>query len=363
MRLLLLCFLIGIHSSSFAQIGEIDRPNSATDVISYLNGLLDGPYKRNRENTTTTTKGAFSENQRIGTWQITNTGAIGDASVTITYTKPYRAINGTVLLEGKKYDLEPTKTYDLTRDSNDLIPYIYVDDDKDILFSRSDFLYLENNETNKSFFEQNALYDAIRKSVVEDSVKIHADIHFNDEITRNNYLEIASSDSLEILGFKLRVVSYFNSALLMMEHRVIGICPLVKLKSKENAISQGWFYYPDLRIQIAKKLVENESPLDIKHLDDLFFFRKYIGLPYGKNGVKNINESDLNILENLTEIRNNAELREQRLIRMENAGVCYTAYQRFSYEYQLRREEIEKNLLEVEKLEKIRHSNDTLTKK
>lgn len=113
----------------------------------------------------------------------------------------------------------------------------------------------------------------------------------------------------------------------------------------------------------CKKVVENESPLDIKHLDDLFFFRKYIGLPYGKNGVKNINESDLNILENLTEIRNNAELREQRLIRMENAGVCYTAYQRFSYEYQLRREEIEKNLLEVEKLEKIRHSNDTLTKK
>lgn len=337
-------------SWSYGYGQETKSENTHSDLITYSNGLLEGLYQNNLEDATIPTKGAFSENQRKGKWHIINTGATGNASVTITYVEPYKTVNGVALLDGKEYDFEPAKIYDLTRDSNGIIPYIYVDDDKDILFSRNNFLYLEKNETNKSFFEHNALYDAIRKGVEEDSVKIYTDTYFNEVANSHTYLEIANNASLKILGFKLRVLSYFNSSLIMMEHRILGICPLIKVNSNEEAISQGWFYYPDLRIQIAKKSYKYKTKLDIRHLDDLFFFRHYIGLPYETDKLPLPDESSIDIIANLAAFRKNSKFLEQRIIRMENIAVCYVAYQRFSYEYQMFKINQEEQLREFDKL-------------
>jgi gliding motility associated protien GldN len=126
-------------------------------------------------------------------------------------------------------------------------------------------------------------------------------------------------DPKSILRYRIKEVVYFDSKLSRMNHRILGIAPIMNRYDNQNnligAVPLCWFYYNDLRNVLAKEPIFN-SASDSRSLtwDDVFQIRYYSSFITKESNLKDARLQDLysgiNILYESEKIHENIRNRE-----------------------------------------------------
>ena len=134
------------------------------------------------------------------------------------------------------------------------------------------------NTANSVLFEENIFSDMIMKNVFETKkLTAYTNSDFIKKYNPDTLKKELDKKKVNVTGFKLSEVWFYNAAWQMSEERIIGVCPLVKDGSKEKMTELFWIYYPELRGIIASDKVSINGADYISNLDDVFLFRYYSG--------------------------------------------------------------------------------------
>jgi hypothetical protein len=80
---------------------------------------------------------------------------------------------------------------------------------------------------------------------------------------------------LNVIGFRLEEMWFYNAAWQMSEERIIGICPMA-MDENDGTITEFFrIYFPELRSITATEKVAIKDAAYISNLDDVFWFRYY----------------------------------------------------------------------------------------
>jgi|GEM_PF-6422141 len=135
----------------------------------------------------------------------------------------------------------------------------------------------------KHFFKNDTIFNIIDKSVSGGEVKAYKDPLFNQEISPLDMQFFPVYSYFKVIGFKLRVMEYFNESHLLTEKRIIAICPVIINDNTGTPIDFAWIYYPELRNKLAKINVDYDHEIPIENLEDLFHFNVYEDIIYASD--------------------------------------------------------------------------------
>ncbi len=170
----------------------------------------------------------------------------------------------------------------------------------DIVMSKRVWLDVSNNDES-SFFGNDDFYHMLIDSIVKKKITVY--VPNNDEaiskISLSAIQTIADTAGKEIIGFKLKEDWFFDNKRKTAEKRIIAVCPIVCKKDTSRttdddySFEMGWISFPSLRNTLGA--IDNTNPncpTMIKTLDDLFFFRYFVGEITKETNVKNQSLND-----------------------------------------------------------------------
>lgn len=249
---------------------------------SMENGRMHGAYQSFYSNGQLKAQGRLEHNYRIGNWTVWD--STGSKRMERHYTSPFRyqRLYPKVSSSGP-IPLLSTPIYSPKRNADGLYDYFPLKERMVVYVKRIWRTVKPFN--NPILFESQLLFDALAKEIDAGRLKTYSgeDDQFREEI------DLISSNlaHLPITHFKIKEEWVFDNERLLMECRIIGICPVVEYSNSPTDLC--WIYYPEARKAFAKTaLPPARRSNSVKSLDDLFFFRHFSGTIYKESNYQDI---------------------------------------------------------------------------
>lgn len=298
---------------SFIQTGKIKHvfKNAYTHCeYETTNGRLDGTYVSYYTNGQKKAEGLFENNYRTGKWTVWDT--TGLIRMQRNYTNPFNFTRSIPKVPSdapiKLLNVSP---YQLEYNQKGFINYFPLQE-RAVLWSKRIWRELKPNE-NPILFNQQKLFSLIQQQLIAQTLKAYSS---KDDEFREELKQSIDTNNYQVISFKLKEDTFFDSDRLVSESRIIGICPVALNKQTKDTVDLYWIYFPELRTALAKqKLQSNELPAKIKTLDDLFFYRYFYGAIYKES---NVYDRAISAYVSGTELEKEAERIELGLIEYEH---------------------------------------------
>ena len=243
-----------------------------------MQGRLDGQYVSYYKNGKKKSEGKFENNYRIGKWTVWD--SIGSIRMQRNYSNPFTFKQ----IIPKVSNDEPIKLlnvpiYNLQYNKDGFIEYFYLKE-RMVVWAKRIWRYVTPKE-NPILFKRENLFSFLTKNIQSKNITPYGteDDEFRKELTTP-----LDTSNYKIIAFKIKEDCFFDNERLVSESRIIGICPVAI--EKEDTLDLYWIYFPELRKFLAQeKIQRTKLPLNVKTLDDLFFFRYFYGQIYKESNI------------------------------------------------------------------------------
>ncbi len=246
-------------------------------------GKLQGKYVSYYKNGKKKAKGTFENNYRTGKWTVwENSGRVQMQRI---YSDPFtfkRTVPKTP--KDKVIKLVNIPQYTLKYNKEGFIEYFILRERAVMWAMRvGRFISLVDN---KILFEQNKLFSLLNKQVTNKNVEPY---NVTNKINLENlFTKDIDTSFTKLIGYKIDEDCFFDNERLVFETRIIGICPVVVNILESDTVDLYWVPYTKIRQYLAQENIARITlPVNIKTLDDLFFYRFFYGQILRKSYVPN----------------------------------------------------------------------------
>ena len=246
--------------------------NNFSCVYNKKDGKLDGTYSSYYKDGQIRATGLFKDNFRTGTWSVYD--SIGKLVIKREYSAPYTFKQIFPILPENELTRLLNVQWSPQKNEKGYIEYFNIQE-RMVVFSRVYKSYI-SSRNNPLLFNNDILFRLIssgiktKKLTAYDVKTDEFEDTLSNEVDPNLYRHIA---------FKTKEVCFFDSERMLMDSRIIGICPVAINKISGDTTDLYWIYYPYLRPFLAEEKVKsNGMPAYISNLDDLLFYRQYSGI-------------------------------------------------------------------------------------
>ena len=251
--------------SAFSQNKKLTFENENGKVeYEKLDGRFNGNYVSYHKNGQKKAEGKFENNCRKGVWKIWNEK--GDVVVTKEYFSPFVT---------DMADAVSVKEFAYEKNEDGFIDF-YPLVQKNVAWSKRLWRTIEK-ENNPELFKEDGLFSIFYILGTNGELKTYdtSSDEFVNELSLEKLSEI-DPEKIEIVAYKIKEETFYDTERQVLETRIIGICPVAKKNGKTTDLF--WVYYPAVRKYLGFQQVSagafNEN---VKSLDDLFFYRCYYG--------------------------------------------------------------------------------------
>lgn len=265
------CVIMGIallHGRSLDVQEIYTYENDSIKVVyTRLDGRIDGSYQSYYKNGQLRAKGQFADNYRIGKWSLWD--SMGVLQIERVYESPfvYKAMFPEVPSIGP-IPILSQPVYKPRYNDSGYIEYFDIME-RMCMWTKSLDRKIEPAD-NGILFDNDQLFKLLMDNVLEK--KIRAFSLKNDEFTDSLDITLLAGKTYQVDHYKIREDWIFDSDRMLMEARIIGICPVVKVENE--LLDLYWLFFPEIRSCLAKeKLNDARLPKHIKTVDDVFFYR------------------------------------------------------------------------------------------
>lgn len=272
---------------------------------------IDGNYVSYYKNGKKKSEGKFENNYRIGKWTVwDSTGRIRmqrDYSDAFTFKRLVPEVP-----KDKVIELLNVPQYSLQYNKDGFIEYFKLRE-RAVLWAKRIWRFVTPNE-NTLLFENDKLFSILNKNIFNKNITPY---QVTDDEFRNELLVTGiDTSSIKIIGYKIKEDCFFDNERLVSESRIIGICPVVFNKLKQDTVDLYWVYFPQIRKYLAQEKIQQSGlPAKIKTFDDLFFYRYFYGQIYKES---NVYDRPISAYKTGKEIEKEAERIEISLIESEH---------------------------------------------
>jgi len=273
------------------------------------NGMLENSYTSYYKNGKIKALGQFKNNLRTGLWTVwDSTGRMRmqrDYKSVFEYKRVFPPISN-----AGPIPLVSQDKYVPKRNAHGYYEYAYLKE-MDVYASTRIWQTVYKNG-NEWIFKNNAFFDTLCKLILHDSI---SEFHVPDTILvfedDDFIVPKRNAPFIEVVGLKIKEDWFFDKLRLISETRILGICPIVKVKSAEGdftkEIELGWLYYPTIRKALAAQKVSIEGCPNITNLDDVFINRYFGGEIYKETNYwdRKIADYTSNVQKESTQIKLN----------------------------------------------------------
>lgn len=274
MRLLLAVFIISAASLPASAQKSKQYSDSQYSVQYHVrNGLLHGQYVSYYSNGNKRAEGNFSDNNRTGKW------IVYDSTGQKQVVRNYKTLFSYERIYPKPYKKGPAKllsepVYATSNYSDGANKYFGLEI-RDVVYAQRSWQFIDA-EKNKVLFSTDTLMNCLKTALKLDSVTVYSnsDDEFRKALSGTEALQILANNPY-IAGFMMKEDAVFDNQRLLMEKRILGICPLV-IDGNGKYKALFWIYMPQFNASLANvKLQQSNLPHDIQTLDDVFFHRYF----------------------------------------------------------------------------------------
>ena len=250
-------------------------------VYETTDGRLNGAYVSYYKNGQKKAEGNFENNYRKGTWKMWDTA--GTLRVERNYENPFVFKNVMPSDANKIYWQKPANPpYALQYNKEGYIDH-FVWEEKMVVWSKRLWRTISPAE-NPILFEGNHFFNILYKNMLEGKITPYEGS--DDEFVHPMAVSKIDTSSFKIIGYRLKEDCIFDNVRYVSETRIIGFCPVVVTKQKQDTVNLCWLYLPEMRKCLAQEpLKQSNLPTYIKTYDDLFFFRYFYGQIYKESNV------------------------------------------------------------------------------
>jgi gliding motility associated protien GldN len=260
-------------------------------VAERENNLFHGKYTSWHPNGVKKSQGEFENNFRTGIWMIWD--STGQLRMERNYTSPFEFEIVQLIDENSvSTDLTPLEKRELIRDENNLIIEPELTE-KDIVWAKRLWRDINFSETNSPLFNDNLLFSIIHKNILNGKLLAYdvEEDDFTRKLSIDEYNEAIERWGKDIIGFKLKEDCFYHKTMQSAETRILGICPVVKVRENAKRLLV-WIYYPALREILCSYECNVSNNSNIKTIEDVFFFRHFSSEIYKESNVYDRQLSD-----------------------------------------------------------------------
>jgi len=230
-------------------------------------GRIEGHYISYYNNEEVKAEGYFENGYHTGIWKLwDSTGLVEERY----YKNPFSC---EIIIPGPKG--KPSDSiYMLKKNSLGYYPYFEVKE-KMVLYAKRiwRFIPIEDNPLIKA----SELFPIWQKSIVDGNLLYKKESNLN--LSNDGNYSYYSTDT-KLVGYNIVEDYFYDNIRNVSEKRILGLAPVV-IGLEKKATVLPWIYFPEVRAQLATKLMDNDQlPKNIQTLDDLFFFRYFASRIY-----------------------------------------------------------------------------------
>ncbi len=273
----LLSMLVLVALLSFTLKAQIKRDYHQNARLKYqvetTNGCLNGKYTCWYPNGQKKAEGQFLNNQRVGDWKVW--GASGVLKVHRKYqnhfqfeTLVYQDDNGVALSTPER------SIYPLNKNKAGYIEYPATQLDN-VYWEKRIWRQLSDNKTNSVLLggqSHHLLFNQLASAKDIPIYKTDSD-DFQELFSETERTAIFQQNKVQIIGYKIKEVQFFELTRGISESRILGICPIIKSKKEEEGKPLCWLKYEDIRPLLAQLTAHSTSNSMVENLDDWLHFR------------------------------------------------------------------------------------------
>lgn len=252
-------------------------------------GMFDGYYISYYRNGIKKAEGNFVANQRYGKWKVWDS-ITGKLLVVREYKNGYEFKQ--IFPNENKNEKDPKPI--LTRNEIGIYPYEGITE-KDVVYLKRTWRFISRIESSP-IFKDDIFFNALLDAVVSGKIQAYgtADDEFRTKLGKDEITRFSDTLRTKIIGYKIKEDFFFDSKRRTSEKRIIGICPVMQSAFNEkDSVDVCWFYFPEIRnIMNAIKVEYSNCSLNVKTLDDLFFFHCFPSVIYKESNVKDLELKD-----------------------------------------------------------------------
>ena len=266
-------------------------------VYTITNGRISGDYKSYYSNDSLRSEGCYLNNYRIGKWVVWD--VYGVKKVERNYSSPleYKTIFPKPSTQGP-IPLLLESVYELEYNDKNYIQYCFIEE-RSILWSKRVWRNIKQ-ETNPTLFDDNFMFSTLYYLVKDSSIIAYR--AYSDKFKSKLIDPLKKITDYKVIKYKLKEDWFFDVDRLVMESRIIGICPVVEFGT--DTLDLFWIYFPEVRAHFAKVTVLDQ-PKRVKTLDDFFFFRCFSSQIFKESNIFNteIKPEDIEVEAEIIEIK------------------------------------------------------------
>lgn len=252
-------------SSKLLLVLLLTTPAHAQNPSVVDRGMLHGEYEEFYKNGQRKVSGNFENNQKVGKWTLWD--SLGVERMVRMYTNNHvfqviSAKNAKGEIVSYPFEKDPQ-----TRHRHGYIEHPVVNE-KDVLYIRRLWRLLPPGEMNALFFEDDRLFETLRKYVLsEEPFQVYEDDEFKNLIGSNFRSELLQNQ-WEIVGYHIKEDWFYDAKRACMNVRLVGIAPVIRNETGVRELF--WLYYPHIRHYLSAHPSDSLSTFD-----DAFYARAF----------------------------------------------------------------------------------------
>lgn len=278
MKLLSILAIIALFSSiTKAQVKKDYYKNAHLKYqANTKDGRLDGSFTSWYPNGQKKIEGEFRNNQKIGAWKIWSPAGI---------LKTHRVYQNNFQFEVLVYQndqgvaLPQTNfsTYELTKNEAGFIPYPATEP-SNVYWEKVIWRNVKKNPTNAPLFNGGNMELLFKELASAEKIPIYKEDSdaFKEAFNARERKQLLNQKNIELVGYTIKEVQFFELTRSLSESRILGICPIVKIGNKEKALC--WLKYEDIRPFLAKQTVTVAYNPMVETVEDWLHFRHFQSL-------------------------------------------------------------------------------------
>lgn len=275
--LLIIAAIILFLSTTKAQVKRDYHENTQLKYqVNTKDGRFDGTYTSWHPNGQKKAEGLFKNNQRIGSWKVWS--PTGVLKVHRVYQNHFQfqvlAYQGDHDIALPRPDLA---VYELTKNESGFIEYPVTEPDN-VYWEKRIWRRLEDNSMNAPLFSGQSKEFLFKELAASKDIPIYkADSDgFKASFNARERKQLLSQENVTLVAYEIKEVQFFELTRNLSESRILGICPIVKIDDKEQALC--WLKYEDIRPLLAKQKVSIASNPMVATVEDWLHFRHFKSL-------------------------------------------------------------------------------------
>jgi len=257
-------------------------------------GMLNGHYVSYYKNGNKKAEGDFDHNNRSGKWD--SYDSTGKLAIERIYTTAYEYNVTVPAPPDGPAKLLSASVYTPARNVDGYYEYFFLAQ-RAVVWSKRVWGYVWNKE-NPVLGRDNRLFKLLYAQLLKGNLNAYKNNSKDRDNTFNKPIKdftaaTVDTANIEVTGFLFKEDWFMDNDRNEMEHRILGICPIAKIKNsndtafvrfaKDNldtytkdTIGLFWIYYPQARKYLAADKVTVTGLISpIQNLDDVFFWKYY----------------------------------------------------------------------------------------